>query len=364
MFINNNDEDETVRQTLERIMREKGLHQEQQVLHTEIGDFSYYPNSSNNSTLAENMASNASLGNSNADNNTNNSLNTAQSGYEAAVAAGSWLTPTTQEATQSTPFTQSQSSVSQAVSSYAPSATAQSSEPIALEQLSKNNYMFQQQNQSSAPWDNSATQNTSTPWQNNQTVTPWSGGYDLSNYTSSSKNQTQQPYIFSEDMRNRLGELESGNDYTKVNLDGGGIGALGKYQIRRDGFKDAGYINSKNQWAGKNNINSMDDYLNNSKLQEQALDDFMKAKYNQLQNNGSRQYLGYSVKGIVDNFDITDTGLLAASHREGAGAVHNYLNHLEKDENGQYFIDYNKIPDLRERERLKRIETRLRKFEK
>ena len=165
-------------------------------------------------------------------------------------------------------------------------------------------------------------------------------------------------------MRNRLGLLESGNDYSKVNSDEGGIGALGKYQIRRDGFKDAGYINNNNQWAGKNNINSTNDYLNNEQLQEKALDDFMTAKYRQLENNGSRQYLGAPIRGVVDNFTITDTGLLAASHREGAGAVHNYLSHLESDKNGRYYMNYNNISDTRQRDMFKRIETRLREFEK
>ena len=36
----------------------------------------------------------------------------------------------------------------------------------------------------------------------------------------------QQPYIFSEDMRNRLGIIESGNNYRAHNTNGGGFGAL------------------------------------------------------------------------------------------------------------------------------------------
>jgi len=178
------------------------------------------------------------------------------------------------------------------------------------------------------------------------------------------KEEEQNPYIFSKNMRDLLGQIESGNDYTKVNSEGGGFGALGKYQIRRDGFKDSGYIDQNNKWIGKSNIYSNQDYLENEQVQEQALDDFMKAKYAQLKNNGSSEYLGYPIKGIVDNFDITDTGLLAASHREGAGAVHNYLSHLEKDSNGRYYIDYDKISDPRIREMFKRIETRLRRFAK
>ena len=90
----------------------------------------------------------------------------------------------------------------------------------------------------------------------------------------------------------------------------------------------------------------------------------MTAKYRQLENNGSRQYLGAPIRGVVDNFTITDTGLLAASHREGAGAVHNYLSHLESDKNGRYYMNYNNISDTRQRDMFKRIETRLREFEK
>ena len=68
--------------------------------------------------------------------------------------------------------------------------------------------------------------------------------------------------------------------------------------------------------------------------------------------------------GLVNDFDITNTGLLAASHREGAGAVNNYLNNLVKNQNGRYYIDYDRIDDNKLSEMFKRIETRLRNFEK
>lgn len=52
------------------------------------------------------------------------------------------------------------------------------------------------------------------------------------------------------------------------------------------------------------------------------------------------------------------------SHREGAGAVNNYLKHLVKNQNERYYIDYDNIADRNTSEMFKRIETRLRKFEK
>lgn len=175
---------------------------------------------------------------------------------------------------------------------------------------------------------------------------------------------SKQPYIFSDEMRERLAFLESGGNYKAHNLENGGIGALGRYQIRRGGLIDAGYINQNNQWLGKNGVYSQDDFFNNPDKQEQVLDDFMKSIYGQLKHKGALNYSGSRIHGIVKDFDITDTGLLAASHREGAGAVNRYLNKLEKNQNNIYYMDYDKITDPDIVNMFKRIETRLRKFEK
>ena len=181
------------------------------------------------------------------------------------------------------------------------------------------------------------------------------------------QNDTQAndlPYIFSEDMRTRLGDLESSGDYGAHNSENGGIGALGKYQMRAGGLIDTNYLNPNYQWLGKNGIQSQDDFLNSPDKQEQALDDYMKSNYGQLKNKGALNYIGFPVRGVVDNFNITDTGLLAASHREGAGAVNQYLNHLEKDQNGQYYMNYDNVTNPRMNEMFKRLDTRLRTFEK
>ena len=90
----------------------------------------------------------------------------------------------------------------------------------------------------------------------------------------------------------------------------------------------------------------------------------MTTNYQQLKNKGALNYLGTPMHGLVNDFNITNTGLLAASHREGSGAVNNYLNNLVKNRNGQYYINYDEITDNRLSEMFKRIETRLRNFEK
>lgn len=64
-----------------------------------------------------------------------------------------------------------------------------------------------------------------------------------------------EPYIFSPKMRNELGMLESSDNYTKLTEKGGGIGALGRYQLRGPGLQDIGYVkkdeNKNYHWLGK-----------------------------------------------------------------------------------------------------------------
>ena len=61
---------------------------------------------------------------------------------------------------------------------------------------------------------------------------------------------------------------------------------------------------------------------------------------------------------------MTDIGLLAACHREGVGAVHNYLSHLKKGDGGRYYMNYDKISDPKMQEMVRRIKTRLRRYKK
>ena len=188
--------------------------------------------------------------------------------------------------------------------------------------------------------------------------------YAQNTLTNVTNDTVQLPYVFSQDMRNKLGNLESNNQYNIHTPQGGGIGALGRYQIRQPGLIDVGYMDRNGNWTGKNGIYSADDFLNSPQKQEQILDEYLKSNYQQLKNKGALNYLGTPMHGIVNDFDITNTGLLAASHREGAGAVNNYLNNLVKNRNGQYYINYDEITDNRLSEMFKRIETRLRNFEK
>lgn len=170
------------------------------------------------------------------------------------------------------------------------------------------------------------------------------------------------------DLRNELGMLESSDNYTKLTEKGGGIGALGRYQLRGPGLQDIGYVkkdeNKNYHWLGKNNIYSTNDFLNNPEIQERALDEFMKVQQRYLKHYGSWDYIGTPIDGIEADFNVTDTGLLAAAHRGGYGPVRDYLNALDKNENGQYYMNYNNIKNPETEAMFRAVETRLRKFEK
>ena len=179
-----------------------------------------------------------------------------------------------------------------------------------------------------------------------------------------SSQQENKPYIFSPEMRTLLGYRESKNDYGAYNPSGGGIGALGMYQIRKDGLIDTGYLTKDNKWTGKNGIKSIEDFLNNPKVQEIAFDEYMKVQYRYLSHFGETKYIGTEFKGVISDFKVTDTGLLAAIHRTGIDCMNKFFENIEKDKKGMYYMDYNKIknPDLRTK--FLWIETRLREFEK
>ena len=141
------------------------------------------------------------------------------------------------------------------------------------------------------------------------------------------------------------------------------ITALG-WLIRRGGLIDTGYLDFDNNWLGKDGIYTAEDFLDSPQKQERILNEYLKSNYTQHKNKGALQYVGTPIQGLVNDFNVTDTGLLAASHREGAGAVNNYLKHLEQNQNGKYYINYEHINNINLRDMFKRIETRLRKFEK
>ena len=128
------------------------------------------------------------------------------------------------------------------------------------------------------------------------------------------------------DFYNDLGARESGGNYSSVNK----YGYVGKYQMGEAAMVDAGYYKKpsgkyNNDWSGqftgKDGVYSVQDFLKNKQAQENAQKAFKQAQWNQLKAIGADKYIGKEINGVK----ITQSGLLAAAHLKGPGAVKEYL---------------------------------------
>ena len=125
---------------------------------------------------------------------------------------------------------------------------------------------------------------------------------------------------------NDLGGRESGGNYKAFNR----FGYAGKYQMGEAALVDAGYYfkssrSYNNDWSGnflgKDGVNSIQDFLNNPRAQENAQIIFKKKQWGYLRAVGALNYLGLIVNDVL----ITPSGLLAGAHLKGAGSVIQYL---------------------------------------
>lgn len=140
--------------------------------------------------------------------------------------------------------------------------------------------------------------------------------------------------------------------------------ALGRYQILSSGLVDIGLMRDSNTWA-LNGLPGREEFLASPALQNLAFAAFLKKKMRVLENLGLTDFVGQEVQGIVETFELTEAGLLAAAHREGEGRVKQYLEHLAAN---KWVSDPDTFPttliasDREMDEAFKAIETRLRLF--
>lgn len=144
----------------------------------------------------------------------------------------------------------------------------------------------------------------------------------------------------------------------------GGYGAvnkrstdLGRYQMSDLALQDANMKNTTGQWTGKFGVYSNQDFLKNKEAQEQAMDWYTAINAKSMKNHKSYSYIGQEFDGIKERIKISEGGLLAAGHRQGVGAVKNFLKYL-KNNNMKSGSNYPKDKE----EIYKSIETRIRLF--
>lgn len=150
-------------------------------------------------------------------------------------------------------------------------------------------------------------------------------------------------------------------------------GALGRYQLQKSqALLDIEWVNAKGRWtaeAARHGVKSDNDFLNDPDAQELANNLYMRnnERYMTRMNvavpnsDGTTQTktvwdLGEEGQTYVDRHGntiaITSAGLAAAAHREGAPAVHNYVNWLAANNwnvSGMNFLDAKAGPHIAQR---------------
>jgi hypothetical protein len=107
--------------------------------------------------------------------------------------------------------------------------------------------------------------------------------------------------------------------------------ALGRYQLQPTAFEDAGWMDRTGNWtpvANAAGVRTDSDFLSNPDIQERALNEVMRAFRNRMRRNGWLQSVGTSIVGINgQTIEITESGLMAAVHRQGPTQVSRYFPH-------------------------------------
>ena len=127
----------------------------------------------------------------------------------------------------------------------------------------------------------------------------------------------------------------------------------------------------KPAWTGKYGVRSAREFLDNHAAQAAAFEYFVNVLDRRLgrrrvtdannQQVRAKDLIGLTVNGVREEFMITESGLAAAMHRQGSGAVSNYLEWLNRNEmNSRGNIE--RIQGERRKEIFRSIETRLREF--
>ena len=107
-------------------------------------------------------------------------------------------------------------------------------------------------------------------------------------------------------------------------------------------------------------IESEKDFLASPLAQEEALQAYLKWTENYLRDKGATAYVGQTIHGIKGKITIAEGNLLAAAHRQGAGTVARYLDHLKRH---NWTSDPSTFPPGELGKKFLHIETRLRTFQ-
>jgi len=128
------------------------------------------------------------------------------------------------------------------------------------------------------------------------------------------------------DFLDKLRNLESGGNYQVVNT----LNFLGAYQFGEAALVDLGYVRRDNNlydndfgggFTGKNGIRSISNFLNSPSVQDSAAKEWMKIMWKYIEAEGLAKHAWRK----VNNVELTPSGMLAATHLLGTGALKSFI---------------------------------------
>jgi len=138
----------------------------------------------------------------------------------------------------------------------------------------------------------------------------------------------------------KLGEMESGNNYGAVNR----LGYCGRWQFGAAALADAGYVRagtsnrnllSPAAWTGKDGVSSRADWLSRRDAQNAAMLVYTRAHYNGLLRSGEL---------LLSSSPARIAGLLAAAHLMGLGGARQLVDGaIAHDANGTTTLKYYRL---------------------
>jgi hypothetical protein len=108
-------------------------------------------------------------------------------------------------------------------------------------------------------------------------------------------------------------------------------GALGRYQFLPNTLLDIGWKDAQGNWtaaAQQAGVRSDADFLANPSAQEAAFSAYLRRTETLIDRNGALAQQGTAIRGMNgQEITLTESGMVAAAHRRGAGTLARYVAH-------------------------------------
>jgi len=123
-----------------------------------------------------------------------------------------------------------------------------------------------------------------------------------------------------------LSMVESGGDYQSVNT----LDFLGAYQFGEAALTDLGFVRYDGDaydndygggWTGKYGVRSKQGFLRSKRAQDRAAEDWMRLMWSYIERDRTDRYAWQ----MVGQTRLTTSGMLAAAHLLGPGALKDYI---------------------------------------